>query len=101
MQTQLQVRTSNAKARGFVETKTPFKGANTFGEWVNAKVFAVYSYGYHWPLYACIDGCWFENIDKYSQTTSKHKSQLRPASDFFTGCRTQTLKDLIGGSNEK
>lgn len=96
MNIQTPVRTSNARAREFVETCTPFKGANTFGEWVNDKIFAVYSYGYHWPLFACIDGCWFENTEKYSQTTSKHKGQLRPIADFFTTCTTAKLKELIG-----
>lgn len=93
---QTQVRTSNARARDLVENKVPFKGANTFGEWVTDKIYAVYSYGYHWPLYACISGCWFENIEKYSQTTSKHKGQLRPNADFFTTCGTRQLQELIG-----
>jgi hypothetical protein len=41
----------------------------------------VQSYGY-WPLFVCIHlqgkDVWFENTDRYSITTSKHRSQSHP-----------------------
>jgi hypothetical protein len=54
--------------------------------------YVVYSYGRHFPLYIAewesgvdiTDGgssagiMWYENINKYSVTTSKHKTQARP-----------------------
>ena len=44
--------------------------------------YVVYSYGEHFPLFICeeFDGVevWYENVDKYSRTTSKHHSQAHP-----------------------
>ena len=75
---------SNAKARPAVQTLSPFTGNNTFGEW-SGSAYTVFSYGHHFPLFVFKDGIWYENSDKYSvsatkysQTTSKHRSQLHP-----------------------
>ena len=84
-----QVRTSNKKARSMVMSLTPFKGSNTFAEY-NAPQgqtlthrYVVYSYGYHFPMFIAewLDGntpSWYENVDRYSQSTSKQFSQLHP-----------------------
>ena len=71
------IKTTNAKARSFVQSMTPFKAANTFGMDING-VFVVFSYGQHFPLFANVAGVWYENTDRYSVTTSKHRSQLHP-----------------------
>lgn len=71
------MQTSNQKARTFVQSKIPFKGNNTFGESRNG-VYAVFSYGHHWPLFVYVDGTWYENEGRYSRTTSKHHGQLHP-----------------------
>ena len=71
------MRTSNCKARTFVQSRLPFKGNNTFAENLNG-AYVVFSYGKHWPLFACIDGTWYENEGRYSVSTSKHRSQLHP-----------------------
>tara|TARA_Y100000310_G_scaffold212834_1_gene213710 strand:+ start:293 stop:613 length:321 start_codon:yes stop_codon:yes gene_type:complete len=76
---------ANNKARQYVTDKVEFDGSNTFGRWYgslsNGKppVYVVFSYGYHFPMFAYINGEWFENNEKYSITTSKQQSQLRPA----------------------
>lgn len=97
------MKTSNKDARKLVNGLTEFEGSNTFAEiyppcnkgtssprallftecptWL----YAVYSYGYHFPMYVAewLEGqepTWYENTDRYSQSTSKHQSQLRPSS---------------------
>ena len=68
---------ANNKARQYVTDKVEFDGSNTFGRWYG-KVYVVFSYGFHFPMFACIDGEWFENNEKYSVSTSKQQTQLRP-----------------------
>ena len=71
---------ANGSARTQVQARIPFEGNNTFGEWIS-DAYAVFSYGQHWPLFAFVDGTWFENQEKCSLTTSKHRSQLHPLED--------------------
>lgn len=76
---------SNCNARQSVQSREEFDGANTFARMVAVSdveaYYAVYSCGQHFPLfaYSYILGEWFGNGDKYSQTTSKHRSQLHPS----------------------
>ena len=70
-------RTSNIKSRELTSQRIPFIANNLFAE-SHGENYYVFSYGHHWILYAYVDGIWYENIDKYSTTTSKHKSQSRP-----------------------
>ena len=74
-------RVNNNQARQYVERKEPFEASNTFAQWRHTSwLYVVYSYGYHWPMFiydSQVD-LWFENTSKYSRTTSKHHSQLRP-----------------------
>ena len=76
---------ANNAARAYVQNLTPFKGSNTFGEWVDGSRgdsrFVVYSYGKHWPLFVWQDGKWYENAGKYSVSTSKQHGQLHPHTD--------------------
>jgi len=74
------VNTSNKYASDFVTKREPFKASNTFGQWVTEGLYVVYSYGYHFPMYAydADNHMWFENTDKFSRSTSKQQSQLRP-----------------------
>jgi len=74
------MKVSNGSASSLVNARISFKGNNTFGEWIDG-IYAVFSYGYHWPLFAYIDGTWYENQERYSPTTSKHRSQLHPLED--------------------
>jgi len=70
---------SNKEARAYVQEKRVFKGSNTAGTHRHGH-YVVYSYGYHWPLFICLYGSqeWIENGDRYSVSTSKHRSQLHP-----------------------
>lgn len=90
------VKTSNIKCRECVQSLTPFDSSNLYARYhrprpnapeerdrVLTHRYVVYSYGEHWPLFVAEwldDGpvTWYENIDKYSATTSRHKSQAHP-----------------------
>ena len=85
---------ANGSARAQVQARIPFKGNNTFGEMVGG-VYAVFSYGHHWPLFAFVDGNWFENQEKCSLTTSKHRSQLHPLEETEK-VSLHELKNLLG-----
>ena len=90
------MKTSNKKARQLVATRAAFKGSNTFGQTHSNGVYAVYSYGVHFPMYAYIGGRWYGNQDKYSSSTSKHQGQLHPPyGEEIKWVSTQGLKDLI------
>lgn len=87
------MKTSNKNAAQYVKSRSPFTGNNTFGNWWHDS-YVVYSYGDHYPLYVYKNGSWFENETKYSTTTSKHKTQLRPTFETYKRT-TQELIDLI------
>ena len=73
------MKVSNKNARPLVESRSDFDGANTFAR-NDDNLYIVYSYGYHWPMfiYSKANNMWYENISKYSSTTSKQTTQLRP-----------------------
>ena len=88
------MRVSNNKARDYVEKLEVFQGSNTFAEWrshgsgddsglhEHKKIYVVYSYGSHFPMYIYDgqEGKWIGNKDKYSSSTTRHQSLLRPSS---------------------
>ena len=78
-------RTTNVMARKFVQQKERFDGNNLYAMWRDTHTdyprYCVFSYGGHWPLFVWENGAWYENIDKYSPTTSKHKTQTHPHED--------------------
>ncbi len=82
---------SNKKARVEVENKMEFMGSNTFARNNELGVYKVYSYGKHFPIYAFKNGQWYFNKDKYSQTTSKHQSQLRPSVSTYIEVSTEEI----------
>ena len=80
-------RIANKDARNCVAMRKPFKGSNLFAESIKLEhcdVYIVYSYGYHFPLYAAItdhgtsEVHWFKNCDSYSTSTAKHFTQCNP-----------------------
>ena len=98
------VRTSNTNARKLVNGLTDFKGSNTFAEFSACtetrptNLYVVYSYGYHFPMYIAewLEGqapTWYENTDKYSQSTSRQQSQCRPSSPTIP-MTTEQMKQL-------
>ena len=87
---------ANRDAREMVQKEHPFEGNNLFAQFHtdgDVMWYAVYSYGTHWPLFIKAEGVWFENEDKYSPTTSKHKSQCHPHTTTFP-LSTQWMKVL-------
>lgn len=108
------VKTSNIKCRTLVQSRQPFNGNNLFGVYLEGNAdlnltprYVVYSYGTHWPLFvwqACDQdsdlGMWFENQDRYSVTTSKHKTQAHPhypTQPMTTGAMIRIVEDGIAG----
>lgn len=87
---------SGWKARPLVQAKEDFTNHNgqLFGRWETPSLYVVYSYGEHWPLFAWDNGAWYENEDKYSPTTSKHRTQAHPHCDTIPASRTY-LKTII------
>ena len=90
------IHTANRDARGLVTCREEFKGSNLFSHWNGERtVYAVYSYGFHWPLVAWILGRgWFVNVEKYSVTTSIHLTHARPRADAEE-VGTDELKQII------
>lgn len=74
--TKKRVATSNKTGRDLVMAKVPFKGNNTHSQYEN-KSYVVYSYNWY-PIFVFKDGQWFENDSRYSISTAKQMSQLRP-----------------------
>jgi hypothetical protein len=105
---------ANRAAREYVTRLQEFKGSNIFAERTFRKesdqfkntiretagyaleVYAVYSYGHHFPIYARINGQWYRNKDKYSVSTSRHQSQCNPYYSNMIEVDTETLRSLIG-----
>jgi hypothetical protein len=82
--------TTVANCRSFVERRVPFHTSNKqlFGYWCDSGVYAVFSYGQHWPLFIFepTTSQWFANEDKYGTTTSKHYGKAHP---FYQGVPTK------------
>jgi len=91
----ISIRTANNSARELVQSRVPFKGNNTDGKYVDGS-FVVSSYDWY-PLFVYKDGQWFENEDKYSVSTSKQTSQLRPFRVDIIMAGTDVLRNIISG----
>lgn len=89
------VKIANKNGAGFVKGCWNFKGSNVYGEWASRACYVVYSYGYHFPMYAKIRGAWYKNKDKYSVSTSRHMSQYNPGEIIVDELDTASLKFAI------
>lgn len=91
---------ANGKARDMVDERKPFRGSNTWAEWsVNAydnKLYVVYSYRYSWPMFVYDDTAdtWYENMNQFSQTTSRHRNQCRPTGVDTVKCGVDDMRIL-------
>lgn len=76
------MRTTNSKSYIYTTKRQEFKANNLFAKWTDG-VYVVYSYGKHFPMYIYnpIEQIWYENKDKYSQSTSKQQTQARPTGE--------------------
>ena len=87
------MKVANKNARRYVEQRQIFQGSNCFSE-QRGSAYIVFSYGYHWPMFIFRDGKWYENGSKYSVTTSKHHSQLRPRESMEAISHQEMLRML-------
>lgn len=74
-------KTSNNTAYEYASDKIPFKGSNLEGHWsVNLsgdKYYVVNSYDWY-PIFLFINNQWYQVLDNYSSSTSKHISRANP-----------------------
>lgn len=72
------------------------KGRHIFSHWHN-NVYAVYSYGVHYPMYVYDKEAqvWLGNEEKSTKTTEKHKGLAKPP-NVQQYVSTEKLKDIIG-----
>lgn len=99
-------RIANKACRRFVEARQPFRGSNMYAERRTAShghsdLYVVYSYGEHWPLYiaevpddACGEITWYENNERYSQSTQRQQSQARPSYVHLMPMTTNAMRRL-------
>lgn len=77
--------------------------ASIFGYWHDFEhyelknIYAVYSYGKHFPIYAydATINKWFGNYDKYSRSTTKHQAQACPRGVDIEWTNTNNLIHII------
>lgn len=98
------MKTANKDARREVANRWEFKGSNTYGEWIGKEAttgYVVYSYGRHWPLFIWFDGVWYENGERYSVSTSKHRSQLHPHAPTMerSAAEMKEMRDQLEAGN--
>jgi len=86
-------RLTNHDATNMVLCREEFEVNNIFAE-QRGDVYAVYSYGRHFPMYAHRGGVWYGNQDKYSVTTTRHQNLCRPR-DVDEWLSTEQMRALI------
>lgn len=90
---------STRTCRKWVQLRAPFRCyGSLFGTQKCASdgttTYVVYSYGEHWPLFVYHNGVWYENSERYSVTTSKHRSVSHPHCETVPAS-CDTLKKFI------
>ena len=85
-------RVANKDCRNLVEKRQEFDGSNLYARKIG-KLYVVYSYGEHYPMFLFRKGWWYENIDGSSVSTSRQRSQARPNYSRNIS-RTLTTKDM-------
>ena len=92
---------ANRDAREYVRNRQHFKGSNLFTDELvhpHSTIYVVYSYGRHFPMFIAETDednttRWYENVDKYSRSTSKQKSQAHPHYEMVP-LSTEEMKDV-------
>jgi hypothetical protein len=90
---------TNRQMREHVQNKQSFINGNKtcFAEYHHGSgVYVVYSYGYHYPMYAFepqLD-VWFINTAKSSRTTARHKSHCHPRQSLY-GLDFEQMRQLV------
>lgn len=86
---------------GDVYDRKPFKDTNKFAR-REGELYVVYSFGQHWPMFIHDGrtGQWFENEDRYSRTTSKHRTQCYPLGAMAPQTQKRSCSEMIAIINE-
>lgn len=80
-------RINGRTAHSYVQKRIAFKNSTgqLYAEWRDTRAgsfarYVVYSYGRHWPLFVYVPkvDTWFETKDRYSVTTSHHRTYAHP-----------------------
>lgn len=71
------ISTPNREAHRHVTARALFKGTNLYSANIGY-LYAVFSYSQTYPLYVYAKGVWYENSDKSTQTTERHRRDARP-----------------------
>jgi hypothetical protein len=73
-------RINGRTCRPYVQARKAFTNSNGQLYAVNhtPMLYVVYSYGDHWPLFVWDGFDWYENEDRYSNTTTRHRSYAHP-----------------------
>lgn len=72
--------TPNTKSNMYTKAQLPFRGSNLEGYWKTRngkKYYVVESWGWY-PVYIFRDGIWYENINRYSNSTAKQMKNSQP-----------------------
>lgn len=77
-----QARISNSEASSYAENHQPFKGNNLESKTLENGDYVVLSYGYY-PIWYWNkkENKWYQNKEKFSQTTARHITASRPTYD--------------------
>ena len=94
----------NSEASVSVRNRAPFRNKNRtmLGYWVGSKNkrYVVLSYGVHFPMYIWEQGVWYKNVDRYSQTTTRHQRDADPGvhcARMTTGAMRRIMVDGVAG----
>lgn len=73
-------RINGRTCRPYVQARKAFKNSNGQLYAVNHTplLYVVYSYGDHWPLFVWDGFDWYQNEEKFSNTTTRHRSHAHP-----------------------
>lgn len=94
-------RINGRHSRGYVQRTEPFKNSNgqLYADWISNDRYCVYSYGPHWPLFIYVPevDTWFENEDRHSTTTYKHRTYAHPhCPTVLLSLKQMTVLDRLG-----
>lgn len=94
---------SNIHARQYVKDHEEFRGNNLSADIVvrdGCAMYVVWSYGY-WPLFVYFGPTetWYENKERFSVTTSKHRSQSHPLCDTVKVSRDALVHLIARGAD--
>ena len=88
-----QARISNSEASSYAENHQPFKGNNLEAKNLENGDYVILSYGYY-PIWYWNkkENKWYQNKDKFSQTTARHITASRPTYDADVVARDEMDK---------